>query len=86
MQIDPVALELDVVQLDLAVLVAPGLHGQHLGVSEDVKQSETRLVTPFLLRASAHAESRRAGHRSWFRPRPGLRLAFWCHLVTADLE
>jgi hypothetical protein len=30
MQIDPVALELDVVQLDLAMLLAPGLDGQHL--------------------------------------------------------
>jgi hypothetical protein len=33
MQTDPVALEIDLVQLDLAVLFAPGLHGQHLGVS-----------------------------------------------------
>jgi hypothetical protein len=30
MQIDPVALELDVVQFDLAILLAPGLHGRHL--------------------------------------------------------
>ena len=38
MQIDPVALEFDVIQLDLAVLVAAGLHGQHLGVSREPLQ------------------------------------------------
>ena len=38
MQIDPVALEFDVLQLDLAVLVAAGLHGQHLGVSQEPLQ------------------------------------------------
>jgi hypothetical protein len=39
MQIDHVALELDVVQLDLVLLVAAGLHGQRLGVSREPLQS-----------------------------------------------
>jgi hypothetical protein len=38
MQIDPVALELDVIQFYLAVLLAPGLHGQHLGISREPLQ------------------------------------------------
>jgi hypothetical protein len=38
MQIDPAALQLDVVQLYLAVLLTPGLHGQHLGVSQEPLQ------------------------------------------------
>lgn len=38
MQIDPAALQLDVVQLYLAVLLTPGLHGQHLGVSREPLQ------------------------------------------------
>ena len=38
MQTDPVALELDVIQLCLAVLLAPGLHGQHLGISREPLQ------------------------------------------------
>ena len=38
MQVDPVALELDLIQLYLAILVAAGLHGQHLGVSREPLQ------------------------------------------------